>query len=189
MQAGPRPTRAVERDPAADGLHAVFEAGQASAPGEVGAADAVVADRDAKDFASDLDLDADGLGAGVLGRIGQRFSDEVIGADLYRLRQPPSRRYLQVDGDRVAAGECPESGMEAALGQDRGVDAARGLAQFLQRACGLADGAVELGSERGRRCSLCCAQAQGEGDQPLLGAVVQVALDPPTRLVGGGDDP
>ena len=59
MQAGPRPARAVERDPA-DGLHAVFEAGQASAPGEVGAADAVVADRDAKDFPSDLDLDADG---------------------------------------------------------------------------------------------------------------------------------
>ena len=29
MQAGPRPARAVERDPAADGLHAVFEAGQA----------------------------------------------------------------------------------------------------------------------------------------------------------------
>ena len=60
MQAGPRPARAVERDPAADGLHAVFEAGQAGAPGEVGAANAVVADRDAKDFASDLDLDADG---------------------------------------------------------------------------------------------------------------------------------
>ena len=33
------------------------------------------------------------------------------------------------------------------------------------------------------------AEAQGEGDQPLLGAVVQVAFDAAAGGVGGGDDP
>jgi len=33
------------------------------------------------------------------------------------------------------------------------------------------------------------AQSQGKGDQALLGAVVQIALDAPAGLVGGGDDP
>ena len=94
----------------------------------------------------------------MLGRVGQRFGDEVIGADLYRLRQSPYRRYLQVDGDRGAAGECPEGGTEAAIGQDRGVDAARGLAQLLQRASGLADGAVELGSQSAGGAASCAAR-------------------------------
>jgi hypothetical protein len=55
-----RPPRAVEEDPAADRLHAILEADQAGAAGEVGTASAVVADRDAQDLAGDLDLDADG---------------------------------------------------------------------------------------------------------------------------------
>ncbi len=41
-----------------------------------------------------------------------------------------------------------------------------------------------------RRCGcLRGAQVKGEGDQALLGAVVQVALDAAARLVGGGHDP
>ena len=44
---------------------------------------------------------------------------------------------------------------------------------------------AELGRHRGLRR----AQLQRQRDQPLLGAVVQVPLDPPARLVGGGDDP
>ena len=62
------------------------------------------------------------------GRVGQRLSHDVIGADLDRLRQPLFGMDLQVDGDRAAAGECPEREAEAALGQDRGVNAARELA-------------------------------------------------------------
>ena len=52
-QAGTRPARAVEDDPAAERLDAVLQADQAGAPGEVGAAGAVVADRDAQDVAGD----------------------------------------------------------------------------------------------------------------------------------------
>ena len=39
--------------------------------------------------------------------------------------------YPQVDGDGGAAGECLEGGAETALGQDRRVDTAGGLAQVL----------------------------------------------------------
>ena len=51
------PRRAVEKDPAAERFHAVFEADQAGAAGEVGAAAAVVADRDAQDAPATLNVD------------------------------------------------------------------------------------------------------------------------------------
>jgi hypothetical protein len=41
----------------------------------------------------------------------------------------------------------------------------------------------------GRGLGLRVAHRQSERDQPLLGAVVEVALDPAAGLVGGGDDP
>ena len=41
----------------------------------------------------------------------------------------------------------------------------------------------------GRNLRLRVAQPQRQSDQALLGAVVQVALDPLAHLVGGGDDP
>ncbi len=47
----------------------------------------------------------------------------------------------------------------------------------------------EVGTGRGRRRGLRDAQLEDEGDQALLGAVVQVSLDAPAGLVGGGDDP
>src|SRR6185312_16407705 len=55
-QAGPRSRRDVEKDPAAECLHAVPEAGQAGTAGEVGTAGAVVADYDAQEVAVRLDL-------------------------------------------------------------------------------------------------------------------------------------
>ena len=81
---------------------------------------------------------------------------------------------------------------EAALGEHGRVDAPRELLQFLRGRSGGIDGAVELRAELaelgGHRC-LRGAQLQAERDQPLLGAVVHVALDPPTRLIRGGHDP
>src|ERR1700758_5132949 len=118
VQGGSCPTRAVEGDPAADGVHAVLKAGQAGAPGEVGAADAVVVDGDVKDLSRYLDVDADGGGAGVLGRVGQRLSDDVVGADLYRLRQPAFLGHPQINADRGAAGGRPWGGVGGALGPD-----------------------------------------------------------------------
>jgi hypothetical protein len=47
---------------------------------------------------------------------------------------------------------------------------------------------VQLGQLRGHG-GLGQAQLEAERDQSLLGAVVQVALDPAPGVVGGGDDP
>ena len=72
------------------------------------------------------------------------------------------------------------------------MDAARDLAQLVQRAGRSGGSAVEfraqlpeLGRHRGPRR----AQLQRQRNQPLLGAIVQVPLDLPARLVGGGHDP
>jgi len=100
VQAGPRPARTVEEDPTAERLHPVLEASQAGAAAEVGAPGTVVADLEEQNIADDLDLDADSRGAGVLGSVGQRLGDDVVGADFYRLRQPLSHMHLQVDEDR-----------------------------------------------------------------------------------------
>jgi hypothetical protein len=71
------------------------------------------------------------------------------------------------------------------------VDAARQLAE-------LAEGLVQLGADAGQLMVDVAQlrrdgrrggpQPQGEGDQALLGPVMQVALDPASGLVGGGDD-
>ena len=69
------------------------------------------------------------------------------------------------------------------------MDAAGDLGQLLQRAGCLGDGLIELPAEFGRHLGLRRAQLQRQRDQPLLGAIVQVPLDPPAGLVGGGYDP
>src|SRR5580700_8364993 len=57
LQGGPRPGRAVEGNPAAECLHAVLESDQSGAVGEVGAAGAVVANREPQDASDCLDAD------------------------------------------------------------------------------------------------------------------------------------
>ena len=103
----------------------------------------------------------------------------------------PATRTSSATGDRRAARERLERRPEAALGEDRRVDAERDLAQLvLHRRETLGDPrqlAVELG-QLGRHGGLRGAELEPERDEPLLGAVVQVALELPPRLVGRGDD-
>ena len=47
---------------------------------------------------------------------------------------------------------------------------------------------VQLGVEVATEALLCGPKLEGERDEPLLGAVVDVALDPATLVVAGGDD-
>ncbi|HEX6525845.1 MAG TPA: hypothetical protein VF070_38400, partial [Streptosporangiaceae bacterium] len=55
------------------------------------------------------------------GRVGQRLA----GRDLDPLGQPPGQLHLQGHRDRGPAGQRPQRGGQAAVGQDRRVDAAR----------------------------------------------------------------
>jgi len=48
---------------------------------------------------------------------------------------------------------------------------------------------VDLGIAILAESPLRASELERQGDEPLLGAVVEVALDPAPLLVGGGDDP
>ena len=91
--------------------------------------------------------------------------------------------------ERPASGG--KRGLEAAIGEDAGMDPASELAELLE--CGVELGARdrELARRRGVRLEtrLETPEAQRQRDEPLLGAVVKVALDPSARRVRGLDDP
>ena len=85
-----------------------------------------------------------------------------------------------------------QRGLEPALGEDRGVDAARELAQLGEARLQLDHRAVE--QRRGLlgvriHAPARVAEQQGEADQPRLGAVVQVALQAPALGVAGLHEP
>ena len=125
----------------------------------------------------------------MLGDVGERLGGDVVGGRLDRRRQPLVESHVDVDRDVGTTRECSECRPEPGLGEDRGVDAARDLAQLVgdvlqafRELCGDARQLVRR-SPRHRAC------AEAERDQPLLDSVVQIALDPAARLVGGGHDP
>jgi hypothetical protein len=97
---------AVQAELAAAGLDAVFQPDQPGPGAEAGAAGFVVADPDGQRTAGHGDLYRDGGGAGVLGRVGQRFRDDVVGADLGRLGQAAAGLHVEGDRDGAAAGQC-----------------------------------------------------------------------------------
>jgi len=81
---------------------------------------------------------------------------------------------------------------QPSVAQQRGVDPVGKLAQLVERFLHVAAQAVQdlaalvrVGVEQ----RLHQPDLDRQGDEVLLGAVVQVALDPPPRLVGGGHDP
>ena len=76
--------------------------------GEVSAADAVVADCDAQDVVVSVgfDGDRDGRGVRVLGRVGERLGDEIVGRYLDRLRQPVRRCAGQLRPGRRSGGRA-----------------------------------------------------------------------------------
>ena len=67
----------------------------------------------------------------VLGDVGERLGGDVVGGRLDRRRQPLVERHVDVDRDVGATCERPERRPEPGLGEDRGVDAARDLAQLV----------------------------------------------------------
>ena len=69
----------------------------------------------------------------MLGRVGKGFGRNEVRRYLDRLREPHVRRDVEVDRDRGTPRERPQSGPEAALGKDRGVNPTRELLQALDR--------------------------------------------------------
>ena len=119
-------------------------------------------------------------GVCVLGHVGQRLRDHVVGGGLDGVRQPLHGQRNELGGDRRARRQVVERAGEPLVAEDRRVDAARQLAQLLERA-------VELNAHVGEQAlrglwvaldaRLDAAEVERERHQPLLGAVVQVALE------------
>ena len=121
------------------------------------------------------------------------LGDEEVSGCLHRGREPLLREVAERDRDGAVLSECFHRGGQPLLGQDRGVDAVGQLAELAngqpQFAVCLVDQAGE--PRGGGRAGLGAGQAerQGERDELLLGAIVQVSLKPPPLGVAGRDDP
>ena len=97
-----------------------------------------------------------------------------------------------MDGDRGVARERLERAIEALLAERRGEDAHRVRAQVLEGSLGLdAECADRLGPRGGILVQRLLGEREPDPqrDQPLLGAVVQVALDPRALEIGRLRDP
>jgi hypothetical protein len=127
-------------------------------------------------------------GACVLRDVDERFGDHEVGGELDRLRQAFAGRRLELDRERGAAGHRLECGVEPAVGEQRGVDATRQLAQLAK--CGLELAARRLEEPASAagillHPALRHAQAESQRDEPLLCPVVEVALEAaPLRQAG-----
>src|SRR4029453_19083564 len=94
---------------------------------------------------------------------------------------------VNLDGDWGAGGGHIERRSEPSLRQDRWVDAAGDLPEFFERISQPVRDPIQPCLKLamlGRCIRLDGAQLQGQYYQPLLDAVVQVALDPAPGLVG-----
>ncbi len=97
----------MQPDAAAQRLHPVPEPDKAGAAAEVRAAAPVIADAHMQHAVADGHLDFGDAGAGVLGGVGERLGDRIVGGDLGRLGQPPRRAHIEADRDGAAAGQRP----------------------------------------------------------------------------------
>ena len=128
----------------------------------------------------------------MLRRVRQCLRDDVVRGHLDRLRRAFVDARAELDRNGTAAGkrsharqpDRPRSGSRDGF-RVRTRAARRARRSCPQRHCSTPPPArPDSGGTRG----LGGAQLQSERDEPLLCAVVQVALDPVSRLVGGGDD-
>ena len=126
----------------------------------------------------------------MLDRVGERLAGDEVG-DRLDLRRRAVAARLQLDRHRRAAREVLERGREA-LVEPRRAHAGGDRPQVGDRRRDLVDGGVERGREdlrlAGQR-ALQPPQHDAERDEPLLRAVVQVALEPAALGVAGLRDP
>ena len=171
---------------------AVDEPAQPGARVELDAADAVVRDLDERGPVVARDPHRRPRRLGVARDVGQRLRDDVVGDGLDVGREALAQRAFHVDGNGGAPGEARDGGREPLVGQDGRMDPAGKLAQLGRRLGETLDRLVEqarggLGVVRELRPDH--AEHEPERHEPLLRAVVEVALDLPPCRVLRGDDP
>src|SRR5581483_2321485 len=172
----------------AGGFGPVGDAPQAAA-GRIGAADAVVVNLEDQGAAVvTLDGDGDGRRAGVLGGGGDGLAGDVPRSDLDVGGESGLGR---PEMDRVggAGGEVFEGGDQAAVVEHGGVEPVGESSQVGDGHPDLPDPGADRVTESGDLAvHLGGLEVEGGGQQPLLGAVVEVAFQAPAFLeLGGGD--
>ncbi len=115
----------------------------------------------------------------MLRDICETLGDEVVGGDLDRVWKAFVDRDSQPNGHWGTRSELLESNRETMAADDRGVNPARNLAQLSKRRGDLLSGLCEAlaGAAVSRQLLLEQAKVERERDQPLLSAVMQVALE------------
>ena len=186
------PGRACDGDDAAQCLDSVGKSGEAGSPGGIGAAHSVVTDGQLQAAIVRPDIDMGDGRVCVLGRICQRFTDDVIRADLNRFGQACWEIDLDLDGDRRSPGQSLKRRCEAALGQDRGVDTTRNFSQVVQRICETFGYAGELRlhlPQIRRNLRLGGTQVEQYRYEPLLDPIMEVTLNSAPGFIGRSDNP
>jgi hypothetical protein len=127
----------------------------------------------------------------VLGDVRECLRDDEVRGRLYR-RGKATLGADDGDRYRCALRERAQGRGEAAVGEDCGVDAARELAELVKRLLQLLLGIREqfVGARRPLG-KLGAGELEGEAEceEALLRSVVEVALEPTSLCVAGGDDP
>ena len=159
----------------------------------VGGADAVVGDLDHQAAVDRRDAHLDRRGVGVLDDVRDRLGDDVVRGGLDRLGQA----LVGHGRARPAAASGPRAPSSAAR-RPRSVSTAGWMPRASSRSSSSAWASSSLAptssspaQRPGRSPTFACASrsAERERDQPLLRAVVEVALEPPPLVVAGRDDP
>ena len=160
---------------------------QARAGERVGAALPVVLDDDHDAAVALTDAHRGARRLGVLRDVRQGFRDDVVGGDR-DVGVERRVRDVELDRDGRAGNHDPQRGRKSTLRQRGRMDALRERAKLLHRLGELLDRQFQrlrLIDEP----TLRSAQLQEQREQPLLRAVVEVALETASRVVGRSDDP
>ena len=183
--------RAVERHCPAERLDSVPQPCKTRAASWVCPADAVVSDTDPEAAVAQFGGHVDARGLGVLRGVRQRLRDEVIGGNLDRSSHTSFESYIEHHRDRRTSRKRPQRRREAAAGQGGRVKPGSDRAQFFEHPIQVDLKASKLRVETSSLRSLRLGKhpsLKSEHDDPLLRPIVEVALNTPTRLVGGSHD-
>lgn len=126
----------------------------------------------------------------MLGDIGQRLGDHEVGDRLHRGRHPPLQPDVEADRQRGAGRDAGERRIQPAVLQHHRMQAADQVAQLGDGGLGLLMGVDDHLHRLGRHVLEGLAgqaEVHRQRDQPLLGAVVQIPLDPAALGIGRVD--
>ena len=162
---GPAGSRRCRRPPSASTRSASPRRPVPRAP--VRAADPVVGDLDDRAAVGPLHADAHRARLGVLGDVGQRLRDDVVGGGLDAVGEPLGQADVELERQPRAVGELLERGAQAALGEDAGVDALGELAQLAER----------VGERRARLRRAAAARRPGRASSRESASPSVIAID------------